>query len=632
MPVESYLETWAALARVIAFLGGLTIPLLFLVVVLWWHTRPRLVPSAGAESSAGPWVYAAWFGLVVGIGEGAYGLLKGALFMEYPWELKDISVHAVGMASLSHVGINLVACALLVGLGAVWSKLRGTLLAFVFPFFGVLSWLGATGRIHVAAALVLAAGVGIRVASQHPLRSDALLGFMRRTLPAGVAGVLVLTAAVPLAQLRSERRAREARAPDPDRPNIVMLVLDTQRSFNMGLYGYDRPTTPEMDALATEGVVFERAVSPAPWTLPAHASMFTGRWPHELGVSFEVPLDDTYPTLAEVLSDHGYVTGAFSANLEFTTPLWGVGRGFQRFDAVPVTIPAILKQTWLIRWPWKQILDRSGRHDYTVLNPAERISRWFLAWEAEREGRPFFAFLNFFEAHEPYDPPPEFAGRFGSTPGGLDWLLHGNRSEDYSAEELTEMIARYDEDVLAGDRAVGDLFRSLDERGLLENTVVIITADHGEEFGEHGYMNHVETVHTPSVHVPLIVSFADAPSGLRVATPVSTRDIAATVLDIVGVPEHPLPGVSLERFWTGGDTATASVLAELGGIRSTFSDLHYIRYPSGEEELYDWFADPLELDNLVDRRPLDRARMADLLDAQLAPSEAEAGSSNISGR
>jgi len=631
VPLQRYLDAWTALAEPLAFMGGLTLPLLFLVLVLWWHTRSEFTEPDGS-GALNPWIYAMWFGVVVGIGEGAYGLLKTEFFKEYPWELKDLSVHAVGMASLNHVAVNLLICAALLGLGAFWSKSRDTLLAFAFPFLGVLSWIGATGRIHIVASLILAVGVGLRVAGSRPFRSAVLGVFMRRTLPVGIGAVLLFTAAVPFAQQRAERAQRDARAADPARPNVVLLVLDTQRSFNMGLYGYDRPTTPEMDALAEAGVVFDQAVSPAPWTLPAHASMFTGRWPHELGLGFQIPLDETYPTLAETLSEHGYVTGAFSANLEFTTPLWGVGRGFHRFDAVPVSWPAILKQTWLIRWPWKQVLDLRGKHDYMVLNPASRINRWFLDWETQREGRPFFAFLNFFEAHEPYDPPPEFAGRFGSTPGGLDWLLHGNRSESYSEEELVEMVARYDEDVAAGDRAVGDLFRALAERGLLENTIVIITADHGEGFGEHGYMNHVETVHTPSVHVPLILSFPSAPSGLRVRTPVSTRDIAATVLDMVGVPEHPLPGVSLERFWTGGDTSTGPVLAELGAIRSVFSDLHYIRYANGEEELFDWFADPLELDNLIGSRSLDHARMANLLDTLLAPTASGPDSSNPSGR
>ncbi len=199
----------------------------------------------------------------------------------------------------------------------------------------------------------------------------------------------------------------------------MLIVLDTVRAASTSLHGYELPTTPALERLAREGVMFPRAIAPAPWTLPSHASMFTGRWPHTLSTGPWSPLDATYPTLAEYLRDRGYETAGFVANREYCGHEFGLSRGFVHYEdyrstpgqAALYTSPG---HTAMQKLPLVQALQT---YDNLGRKSAEQLTADFLRWQGRRAGdAPFFAFLNYWDAHDPYTPPRSYARRF-APPG-----------------------------------------------------------------------------------------------------------------------------------------------------------------------------------------------------------------------
>ena len=189
----------------------------------------------------------------------------------------------------------------------------------------------------------------------------------------------------------------------PDAPNVLMIVLDTVRAQNLNLYGYHRPTMPKLEQIAKTGVFFEQAVSPAPWTLPSHASMFTGRHPHELSADWTTPLDATYPTLAEILYQHGYVTAGFVANKIYCSYESGLNRGFMHYEDYLVSPGQLIRSSALGREITNNLDLRQRFKYYDDLGgkSAERLNHDFLSWLSRQEQGPFFAFLNYFDAHNP---------------------------------------------------------------------------------------------------------------------------------------------------------------------------------------------------------------------------------------
>ena len=333
-------------------------------------------------------------------------------------------------------------------------------------------------------------------------------------------------------------------------PNVLLLVLDTVRAFSLSAYGYGRATSPVLAQLAARGVRFDRAVATAPWTLPSHASLFTGRYPHEMSAGWSVPLDGTFPTLAERLTSLGYVTAGFAANLHYCSYEFGVDRGFGYYRDYDVSVPEMWRSNSLSVALGLWLVQRFGGYNAPGRLWADRMNERFLGWlDDERvrdRARPFFAFVNYYDAHGPYAPPAPFDTMFsGKEPPTRD-----SGSRDFTAAEVAGLVDAYDGSIAYLDRQLGELFAALERRGLLENTVIIVTSDHGEEFNEHGQMNHGNTVYFPSLHVPLIVAGAGIPRGVIVAQPVTLRDVPATVLELVGAPaKAALPGQSLAQSW-----------------------------------------------------------------------------------
>ncbi len=388
--------------------------------------------------------------------------------------------------------------------------------------------------------------------------------------------------------------------------------------MDVGLYGYTRNTTPEIQRFAESGVVFDHAFANAPWTLPSHASMFTGRLPHELSTDFDKPLDGDAPTLAEVLSAEGYATAGFVGNLIFCTRASGLNRGFAVYRDYPIDLGALLASSHWTRDLAVFVRARLGNHSQLVRRTAEAVSREFLDWKPPA-GHPFFAFINYINAHAPYETHAPFDRMF-SQASPRYWLLQGWR-RGYTRPELQEFRDAYDAAIAWTDHQIGQVLAELERRGVLDNTIVIIASDHGEHIGEHGIMSHANSLYLPLLQVPLVIRFpARAPAGVHVSEPVALHDLAATVLDLTGGSRSvALPGRSLATLWSGQPVAGAAgepgILSELayntfanardpihrGPMRSLIrGSLHYIRNGDGVEQLFDWVRDPDEVIDLAD--------------------------------
>ncbi len=391
----------------------------------------------------------------------------------------------------------------------------------------------------------------------------------------------------------------------------MLIVLDTVRAKSLGLYGYERATSPNLDRFAKSGVVFSHAFSASPWTLPSHGAMFTGRLPHELSGGWMTPIDGTHPMLAEALSSMGYLTAGFIANTTYCPAEFGLARGFSHYEDHLQSISRALMTTSFGAVVSKSLsLQQTHRFG---LKSAERVDSDFLRWIDRRDtSRPFFAFLNFYDAHAPYEAPAEFSSRFRSpAPRGDIW---SRKLDQWAPAEIRELNDAYDASIAYLDHQLGLLFDELRGRQLLDNTVVIITADHGEQFGEHGLLEHANSLYLPLLHVPLVVVFPNkVPAGTRIETFVSLQDLASTVLTLTGQERaQNFPGTPLVRFWSGTDSASpeasppfvaevdtaydaypASYPARKGRMRSLFfGTRHYIANEGDKrEELYDLSSD-----------------------------------------
>jgi arylsulfatase A-like enzyme len=516
----------------------------------------------------------------------------------------------------------------------------------------------AVEGLWASAGAVLACGLGwcagpaieqcVRRRARIARLGSALLG----------AGLVVLTFTTFAHVTTKESRELARRPPAPAGvPNLLWIVLDNVRAESMSVYGRDRPTTPNLERLAGAAARFTQARSTAPWTLPSHASMFTGQWCHKLSVDWAHPLDGTYPTLAEYLAGNGYATAGFVGNTYYCHARYGLDRGFARYEDYyenqTISLFEVLRSSSLgkcllqaLGFPLRVDDGRSS-----IRKSAEMLNRDVLSWLDARPGdRPFFVFLNYFDAHSPFIPPQGADTRFGlcASPEArkkeiLDRykrLKHrrsapGDGPADRIEREATELFRdSYESCIAYIDRYLDRLLDELGRRGLREKTLVIVTSDHGEHFNEHGFLGHGLSLYRGEVHVPLLIFPPSGAPGTRVVpAPVSLRELPATVVELLGVGDRaPFPGPSLSRFWspelTGPPPPHTPVLSEvakqkrfppvpgipatLGPVRSLVTEGKvYIRNGDGREELYDLLNDPQETDNLVDEAE-HRALLPDL--------------------
>lgn len=590
------------------------------------HSERPAVPDAAKEKPASaprpkPWQFlllGLWFGLLTGLLEAVVFAVRRFVFGLNLGYGHDVFWMAP-LAELVLFGI----------LGLVFSfiawcrpKLVPVRLGvFAFTFLGCFAVLFMLHpQIHKYAGMLLAAGLATVISRFLTPRVAKFDPYRRRTLR----GMLALAGGVALGTYAWRRHA-EARAlasappPPAGLPNVLLIVLDTVRAANLSLHGYPRPTTPWLERFARTGVRFERALSTAPWTLASHATMFTGRYPHELSVDWLTPLDASYPTLAEFLAARGYRTAGFVSNTRYCSFEHGLNRGFAHYEDFPVAPEHVLVSSSLVRYlsTVPPLRETTANREFPARKSAAEINRAFLDWLAPREQRPFFVFLNYFDAHAPYRPPPPFDLRFGrKRASAWNRVAH---TPLIPPLELKALVDSYDGTLAYLDTQLEWLFAELGRQGILENTLVIITSDHGEEFGEHGLLDHGNSLYLASVHVPLVVHFPGrVPAGRIISEPVSLRDLAATVMSILQVQdESPFPGESLARCWgqplAPGPPREVPLLCEVGHMPGAPSWLpvsrgdmksllldgwRYILNGDGQEELYDMAKDSWEQSDL----------------------------------
>lgn len=374
-------------------------------------------------------------------------------------------------------------------------------------------------------------------------------------------------------------------------PNIILITLDTTRADRMGFLGSERGLTPNLDALAKQSVVFTRAYAQVPLTTPSHAALLTGTYPQfshveDLGALLSADL----PYLPDLLHHHGYHTGAFLGAyiLDPAGSAPGFQRGFDVYDA-----------NFHQRKP--------GEDRYkSVERRAEDVANRALGWLSRHQQRPFFIWLHFYDAHDPYDPPEPFKTHYASFP--------------------------YDGEIAYTDSIVGSLVEVLRKHGLYQNSVIAIAADHGEAFGEHGEERHGMFLYDETIHVPLLLKLsAGRLGGKRVEERVALAEVAPTLLEAAGIPApaamqaqslFPFMDAAKSAAVDTGKTPERPVYSETNYAHRAFgwSELRswrtgkYLYVQAPRRELYDQSSDPDADHNLA---PAAKA-VADTLDSQLA--------------
>jgi arylsulfatase A-like enzyme len=363
----------------------------------------------------------------------------------------------------------------------------------------------------------------------------------RRVLFASVA--LLLLAAGAFAVWRARRL-----------PDVVVIVADTLRADRLGSYGNDRGLSPFLDGLAADGARFARTYAACSWTNPSVASLFTGRYPSQHGVGrFDSKLPAEDVTLAERLGEAGYARFGFTANFRLTEDL-GFGQGFQAWfpyvgDGSKVRVGRIVH-------------DALAFIDELKLGAGPFWRRWMRP--------PLFLYVQLMEPHAPYLPPAPFRERFappaaaGTDDEVNDDVIDPARWSRLDAADLDLLRGLYDGEVASLDAGLAPLFEGLRARGFLEDGIVVVTADHGEEFREHGFLGHGTNLYDDQLRVPLLLRVPGGRAGVVVEEPVSLVDVAPTLLDLLGLaPEPRHEGRSLAPGLYGHGAARRDVLAEL---------------------------------------------------------------------
>ncbi len=342
-----------------------------------------------------------------------------------------------------------------------------------------------------------------------------------------------------------------------NRPNVILITLDALRPDHLSAYGYARETSPELDAIAKDGVLFTHAYANSSWTRASVATMFTSLYPSTHGVNgLGTGIASSLTILPEAMKAAGYTTGIFSANA-FISPVFGYDQGVDRFHHKPPSMfnelifghiaRKLVKhaRVFLPVFRVLQNLEMPGPTGRRVATRAEGLIGAFFDWAQGVHGQPFFAYIHFMESHTPYDSPEQFRKKFvvgdhGPLPTDLppfDGFEPFTRAEPLPADRRDLLITQYDGGIAAVDHAIGELVQWLKARGIYDNTVIMVTADHGEEFYEHGGWGHGKSLYNVLLHVPLIVHDPVHPAhGRRIELPVRHIDLMPTILELAGAP------------------------------------------------------------------------------------------------
>jgi arylsulfatase A-like enzyme len=585
-------EVFAALTLVVAFVANL--------ILAWPPTRSEYVSLAIAVALAacfaGALASIAWLEHVVFL---ANPWTVSLLLLTWPWISREVML---GYSVSLKTTVSLLVMGLVLGASALWGRWR----------------LGGIGMIRKQA---VGAGTAIML---------LLLGVSSGTTP-----VVHATQSTPLATR--------------GKCNVVLITMDTARADHFSVYGYERDTTPHLRDFAREATLYTRAIAASDMTLSSHASIFTGFYPSWHG-AYVVPSDHPYGrplpshslTLADVLRSNGYRTAAVAANQGYLQPSMGVIKGFEVKD---VHGPARLCSSFptpYLRDGARRVLSLlmdTNAFEALSLRATDINQRAFGVLEdVGREG-PFFIFMNYMDSHMPYVPPAPFNSRFeGRDPHFKPYADHTRLTDavDYgkrhvSAAERKHLVSQYDGGIAYVDSEIGNLVARLRELGLYENTLIIITGDHGEAFGERDIIQHTRgSAHQDQIHVPLLIKYPGQHEARRSDDLVSHVDLMPTVLDLVGYAAPPgLQGRSL-RLPRAEDSDAVYSEARAAGALSTSPRFRGVRRAifagswklitstEGPPELYNLAADPGETHNLYRVDDPHAKTLADRLSAWVA--------------
>jgi arylsulfatase A-like enzyme len=399
----------------------------------------------------------------------------------------------------------------------------------------------------------------------------------------------------------------------PARPtNVLLISIDTLRPSMLGCYGYDRPTSPTLDRLAAEGVLFENAFTTSPWTLPAHGSLLTGLYPRHHGArTGRHGMRRGVPTLGEILSGKGFATAAI-VNSYFVSRPYGFARGFQDF---------VFHREYA-----------TGKEPSEVIDTA-------LTWLSKKRSDPFFLFLHDYDVHSDYGARPEYEELFarpyeGRITGSTQQLLQFIREPfDLDARDVEHLIDLYAAGIRQKDEELTRLIEHLRTSGQLESTLIIVTSDHGEEFLEHGGVLHARTQYDEVIRIPLILSGPGVPRGRRIVEPVSINDVLPTTLTLLGLSwDGAVDGTDASQLWRKepDETARNRILFGEADQHNEKPDImrsvRYAQYKlihnrlTRRSALYDLHADPHERHDVSDTHPeMTRRLMKELRRFESAP-------------
>jgi arylsulfatase A-like enzyme len=449
-----------------------------------------------------------------------------------------------------------------------------------------------------AVALLVFTAFSLVTSSRQWLSSSAM----------GAAAIgIVACAFAPLANGQRQSVRHTAR---PAAPNIILISIDSLRADHLHSYGYARRTSPNIDSLAADGAIFETVMSPTSWTLPAHMTLMTSLAPEEHGViTNRLRLGANVDTLPMRLQRAGYTTAGF-VSATYLDGIYGFSRGFDEYDDYTLL----------------RVAGEKSRAAVTSRQVAGRAIDFLQRQTAVRDARPFFLFLHFFDVHYNYNPPLPYARMFdsgyaGAATGDVDSIHEGMASSD-----LNHVVALYDGEIAWVDANIGNILAALRRLGMDDNTIVAITADHGEEFLEHGQAAHYKTLYDEVLRVPLVIRYpGHVFAGRRLQGQVRLMDVAPTLLTLAGLPVAKARTRTQARslaclLTSAGPPHPAPVLPAFGDLRGEVASVRtggakLIRnLRTHREEFYDLASDPGERTNLDALAKTQRDQLRIILD------------------
>jgi len=491
-------------------------------------------------------IIAIWWGLVCGVGEGLSWSFKGSpVWHDQIRAALIINFFLFLGLTLALIGLNR---RLVISRGLLTRATLGFACLAFYDWFDTL-----VPRYFYLLPYLSSLTAALIVAALFYIFYERAIRFYQRSVLLLAAIAFWCVVVSPIQQRRNEIGALKQIPPSaPGATNVLVVVVDTLRADHLSTYGYSRPTSPNLTRIAAQGVLFENAIAASSWTLPSHASMLTGLYPHDHLADLNRDLARSLPTLPEAMEPLGYRTAAFSANGPTFSRRRGFGRGFIHFEDDFQNLGSISRQTY---YGYK-LEDRLSQlhllHNMPGRLGAEEINQNALRW-IDSGTRPFFVFVNYLDVHDPYLPPDPYLHLYTKVKRPYKWYSeHWDSFEHLTAGETQAELDAYDGAINYVDVQIADLLQKLSQRGLGANTLVIITSDHGEGFGEHGLMNHGNSLYRELIHVPLIFwKPGQVPSGVRISEPVSLTALPVTVFDILG-RSGSFPWTSLQQLWTNG--------------------------------------------------------------------------------